>query len=722
MPRWLTVCALLLLPAFGRGQSPPPRPTVGLALSGGGARGMAHIGVLRWFEEHRIPIDYVAGTSMGGLVGGMYAMGMTPEEMTELVEATDWSAVLGGSTPYPEASFRRKQDRSEFASGIEFGLRDGGLRIPRGLNAGHTIGLIFDRAALPYDSVGSFDDLPIPFRSLATELGTGELVVFSGGSVSAALRATMSIPGMFTPVVDGDRLYADGGLLNNIPTDVVRRMGADVVIAVDIGTPLADPEDLDNLFGILSQSLTVTRIQNDRRNLELADIVLAPDLGDFTLLDFTDHAAIIARGYAGAEAGAEMLAGLALDEEQWPQHLEARRARQESSVPIPREITVIGTSPAVAEGIGQQLANHLGRPVVAGDLERDLTRIVGNGRFASMGYRISPDGQLLIDALEQDYGPPFGDFSLDVDTATGDPVDLSIGVRVTAMDIGTSRSEWRTDLKLGTVDLAATEYFVPLASSRWFVAPRAWWRSSHEDLFDGDNRIAQLGVRQIGVGFDIGYDLNRFSEIRAGFELQGLAASIQTGDPAFPALDEGIESAFVRWIYDGQDRPVVPIRGVRIESETRWFSEGPGLTADLIRTELSVSALVPVSERGSVFVKASGGRDFRRDALLIQQFSLGGFSRLTAWDRGAFRAGRYGVAAGGYMHDLGELPRVLGDRLYAAAFVEGGRLFGINVSDELLFDGALAFGTRSPLGALWVGGAVGEGGRTQMFFRLGRFF
>jgi NTE family protein len=698
------------------------RPTIGLALSGGGARGLAHIGVLRWFEENRIPIDYIAGTSMGGLVGGMYAMGMSAPELAQLVETTDWNAVLRGAPPYPEASFRRKQDRSTFASGVTLGLRDGEFRIPRGLNAGHTIGLIFNRAALAYETVDSFDDLPIPFRSLGTELGEGRLVVFSDGSVSAALRATMSIPGVFTPVVDGDRIYADGGLLNNMPTDVVRAMGADIVIAVDIGTPLLDPDELDDLFGILSQSLTVTRIQNDRRNLELADIVLAPDLGDYTLMDFGDFAPLMELGYSETVLRSEDLTPLSLDPDAWQEHLNNRLRRARTVTPVPREIIVNGVSGSIADSIRQQVAAHIDRPLVPVELERDLTRAVGSGRFARLGYRIPAAGSLAIDALENDYGPPFVSLSLNLDTATGDPVELAVGARFTVMDVGPTSSEWRTDLQVGTVDQTATELYVPIGPSRWFVAPRAWWQRSQEDLFDGNDRVAQFGSRTGGVGVDMGYAINRFSEIRAGFELLHIATAIHTGDPVFTDTEGGVHSAFIRWTYDGHDQPVIPTRGIRVDSETRWFSEHPGLTADLIQSEISISALLPLSRRGSGFLKASGGRDFRHEARLVQQFSLGGFSRLSAWDRGGFRSGRYALAVAGYLHDLAAMPAVLGDRLYVTAFAEAGRMFGDSMTDELLFDGALALGTRSPLGAVWFGGAIGEGGRTQVFLRLGRFF
>src|SRR5438874_1766237 len=199
------------------------RPKIGVALEGGGAMGLAHIGVLKWFEEHHIPVDYVAGTSMGGLVGGLYATGMTPEEMQELIEGLDWRKILGDRTPYEDLSYRRKEDQRAYPNSLIFGLRNG-LSAPAGIIPGHQIGLLIDRVTLPYYGISSFDDMPIPFRCVATDLVSSQSHVFQNGSLAGALRSTMSIPGAFSPVREGKAVYVDGGLLDNLPTDVVRQI------------------------------------------------------------------------------------------------------------------------------------------------------------------------------------------------------------------------------------------------------------------------------------------------------------------------------------------------------------------------------------------------------------------------------------------------------------------------------------------------------------------
>src|SRR6266446_5373431 len=236
MRRIVFILLLLLSPAATRAQqdaTPRVRPKIGVALEGGGAMGLAHIGVLKWFEEHHIPVDYVAGTSMGGLVGGFYATGMSPDDLQTLIEGMDWRKILGDRTPYEDLAFRRKEDQRAYPNSLIFGLR-GGLRLPAGLNAGHQIGLIIDRMALPYHGLPPFDELPVPFRCVATDLVSGKPYVFKDGSLAVALRATMSIPGAFSPVHDGQTVFVDGGLTNNLPTDVVREMGAEIVIAVHL--------------------------------------------------------------------------------------------------------------------------------------------------------------------------------------------------------------------------------------------------------------------------------------------------------------------------------------------------------------------------------------------------------------------------------------------------------------------------------------------------------
>jgi NTE family protein len=254
--------------------SPRGRPSIGVALEGGGALGIAHMGVLKWFEENQIPIDYIAGTSMGGLVGGLYATGKSADEMKQVVENADWPLLLGGETPYPDLSFRRKQDAREVPNAIKIGLKHG-PSLPPGLNTGEQIALLIDRETLFYSNIPSFNDLPIPFRCVSTELISGKPYVFQNGSLSEAMRATMSIPGVFDPVRQGDKVFVDGGLVDNLPTDVVRKMGADVVIAVHLQISKTTAKDITSVFSVLGRSVELVIAETEIRGMAGADLMLS---------------------------------------------------------------------------------------------------------------------------------------------------------------------------------------------------------------------------------------------------------------------------------------------------------------------------------------------------------------------------------------------------------------------------------------------------------------
>ncbi len=277
--------ALLAPLAWGSDQGVAKQPKIGLALEGGGALGLAHIGVLEWFEEHHIPIDYIAGTSMGGLIGGIYSTGLPAGELRKLVEGLDWSSMLSGRPVYQDLGYRRKEDLRAFQNYLEFGLRHG-FDAPGGLNSGQEITFLLDRLTLPYSDV-KFDALPIPFRCVAADLVTGKPHVFAEGPLGTALRATMSLPAIFTPVMQDGRYYADGGLLNNLPVDVVKQMGADIVIAVTLKPSPFNPGNSQSMFGVMGRSIGVMIEANEIHNAEMADIMISANLTGYTSTDFT---------------------------------------------------------------------------------------------------------------------------------------------------------------------------------------------------------------------------------------------------------------------------------------------------------------------------------------------------------------------------------------------------------------------------------------------------
>ena len=279
-----TVALALSILTVGAAAQQPPRPVIGVALGGGSAKGFAHAGVLQWFEEHRIPVDAIAGTSTGAAIGGAYAMGMSAAEIQTLLRTTDWERVMRSDLLYSQKSFRRKEDDREFAIKLDAGLRRG-FQIQSGMNPGHGVGLLLSRLALPYSSVDSFDDLPIRFRCVATDLETGEAVELDRGPLGPALRASMALPGTFDTVRLRGRLLSDGGILDSVPVDVARGMGTEVVIAIAMDK-LKPRKPSESIGGVANRAIDLMMRSLERPRLERADVVIVPDLEGLGSADY----------------------------------------------------------------------------------------------------------------------------------------------------------------------------------------------------------------------------------------------------------------------------------------------------------------------------------------------------------------------------------------------------------------------------------------------------
>src|SRR6201996_6575584 len=336
---------------------PPTRPTIGLVLEGGGALGFAHIGVIEWMEAHHIPVDDVAGTSMGGLIGGLYASGNSPQEIETFVGGIDWSAVLSGQVPFLALSYRRKEDKLAFPNRLDFGLKHG-LSFPNGLNSGSGVGLLLDREMLPYYDLKNFDDLPIPFRCVATDITTGNEHVFKDGSLAQAMRSTMSIPGVFAPVVHGEQIYSDGAAVNNLPVNVAREMGAQIVIAVYLDTGPFNKEDVNSLVGVAGRNLSIMVSANELKSMKDANILLKADVSKFTSSDFENSADIIPQGVKVAEGHAAELEKYAVSDEAWQAYLTQRNSRRKTYLPEPRFVDISGMHGVRQTEIANQFAQY----------------------------------------------------------------------------------------------------------------------------------------------------------------------------------------------------------------------------------------------------------------------------------------------------------------------------------------------------------------------------
>ncbi len=716
------VPALVLQP--GLCTAPKVRPRVALVLGGGGARGVAHVGVLRWLEQHRVPVDLVVGTSMGGLVGGAFAMGWSPDEIQGLIESLDWNELFSAVPPYSYLTYRRKEDHTDYTTQFELGWRNGPTA-PARLNAGHFIGLLIDRLAVPYYSIPDFDALPTPFRCVATDLENGRQVVFSNGPLNVALRATMAIPGVFSAVEHEGRLLVDGGVLNNVPADLARRMGAEIVIAVDVGSPLRDRESLGSLLGVVDQTLNILILENVRRSIRESDILLVPELEEHGSLDFRDLSGLIDKGYAAAEARALLLKTLAVDEETWASWLEARRMKTRTDVPGVTTVVVEGVGGGQARRIARIAVPELGEPLQLIPLEEVLTAVYGEGRTDAVGYQVTErEGgpELHLDVQEKGFGPPFLRFGLNIDGSELDDIGFVLRSRTTFFDFIRPGSETRLDLHLGSPFGLAGEFYLP-AGGRWFVAASAFGRRRSSDFYIADNRAAEYREATVGSRFDLGYGFGlRRDEVRLGWEVARVDSKVRIGDPLFPALKGTLTSTHLRWVHNGLDSPTVPRQGLRWDLEVRKYFDAPQDVDGYGQFLGRLAAFQPVGPDGRVFLRGEAATSFDRNLPPSLAFSLGGPLRLGSFGQGELRGSRLLFASLGYLHELGEGPGILGTRTYVGGWYEGGSAW--NRGDVLRWRhlGSAGFVLDSILGPVFVGSSWGEGGRFRAYFSVGFIF
>jgi NTE family protein len=708
-------------------QEPKPdqeRPKIGLVLEGGGALGLAHIGVLQWLEEHHIPINYVAGTSMGGLVGGFYATGNSPAEIRELTHEIDWDEVLRGQIPFRDLSYRRKEDAVEYPNSLEFGLKKG-VQFPEGFNSGLQVGLLLDRISLPYSEMQSFNDLPTPFACVATDLVSANRHVFRNGSLAQALRSTMSLPGIFSPVRTDNAIYVDGGLLDNLPVDVAKEMGADLVIAVQLQNRDLKPTQLLSSVGVLAQSISVVVAANELRSIENADILISVPLTDYTAMDYSKEKALIQKGYEAAASKAAVLSAFSVDEATWKEHMAQRYSRRRG-IPAPQFVEVKGINPKLAKEMEHGLSSDLGKPVDADTMDRQLTALAGDGRFSRLGYQmVEKDSQqgLLITADPKPYAPPVVLPLIFIDGAQYNNVQFTLGARITFFDVGSFGSEWRNDVSIGSQYLLRSEFYRPFGENlHWFVAPQGFASNSSAYYYQGNTLVSEYRNRLVGGAFDVGYRFNHMSELRIGYSFGEQKYTPTVGTPTLGTVQGRVGITSMQYNLLGRDNATVPRTGLDLHFRTQWDDANPGAPSGFPVSEIQMTLFKPVSKPASVFFGADGGTTFTYHQTGVPPFSLGGNQNLVAYGTNEFLTNQYFLFKAGYIRQLLALPPILGGNLYFVGAYEAGKLYGVPNVSSLPTDGYAGLIVNTIFGPVLVGGAYGATDHHKVFFRLGRVF
>jgi NTE family protein len=730
--RSLFLLLVLAANVYGHSQDPPKNgktghPKLGLVLEGGGALGLAHIGVITWMEEHRIPVSYVAGTSMGGLVGGMYATGLSPAEVRQLINGIDWDQVLSGVTPFRDLSFRRKQDAHDVPGQLEFGLR-GGLQFPSGFNTGQEVNLVLDKVALPYSEISSFNDLPIPFACVSTDLISGKPHVFRDGSLAFAMRSTMSLPGIFTPVRSGKHLYADGFMLDNLPIDVGKEMGAEVTLGVHLETAPMDPNTNLSSFGVLGQSISVMSAVNVVRSMEMADILVTVPLQKYTTLDYNKADAIIKLGYDAAAAKATVLSAFSVSEAEWEDYLAKRNAKRKTA-PIPKFVEVIGASPEMAKAMEKQMSGLVGQPVDSKKIDQDMMTIVGMGRFATATYSMtekSGEQGLQVQAEQKSYAPPTVRPLIVIDGSEYNNVLFSIGARITFLDVGSYRSELRNDVILGSQYQLASEYYHPFTTtSNWFIAPRVRFNSQQLNIYSSNTLLASYRIRTALGGLDTGYGFGRTGEFRLGYEGGYETASPVIGNvSAVPTTSGATGDVRIQYQLNTLDDPVIPRSGVSLLMYTKGYNTNPAAPAPFPLSEIQAEAFFRLNAPTSLFVTAAGGSSYGYKTG-IPNFSLGGSRQLVAWGQNELLTNQYFLGQLGYIRELVKLPPFLGSSVDLLGVLELGKTYKLPNAPSpphLPMDVAGGLLVNTIFGPVLIAGTVGDYGHARFYFQVGRVF
>lgn len=532
----LLVLGIGLCSPSGQAEESSKRIKIGVALSGGGARGLAHIGVLEALQELRVPIDYLAGTSMGGIIGGLYASGLSTEELRNAVlKEIDWSNVLNNRTYREQLSFREKQNQRRFFQ-VEIGLGKKGLTAPSGFVSGQNLFMELKRLTRNI-FIDDFSNLSIPFKAVATDLRTAQPYVLEKGDLALALRASMAVPFAFAPVEIDGHLLADGNILNNLPVDVVRDMGADVVIAVNISTPLSEIDTSSSFLTVTKQAITVALVQNTRRALQLADIVITPSLDKYGTTDFEKAAELILEGQLAVKKIAPVLKGIGLLPKQYEDYRSSLRARRPASATTitPKFIEFTGnqrTSKEILQSKVEPLLNH---PVSLEEINLVANHLMYFNEVEQVTYQIQKDMQgkpgILFNVHEKSWGPNYFRFGLNVSTTFKDKISFSTLARHEKLNVNKLGAEWVNELEIGTGYLFHTEFYQPLDYQQHrFIMPFAELERRFSEVYDQGESIAEYENNILRVGLHGGRNFDDLAIFRIGLFHEDVASYLRIGN------------------------------------------------------------------------------------------------------------------------------------------------------------------------------------------------
>lgn len=720
--------ALLVLPAAGAtagrpdASAPAPRPRIGLVLGGGGARGTAHIGVLEVLERLRVPVDCVAGTSMGGLVAGAWASGVSPAQMRARLARVDWRDLFDDNPSQAETNYRERRLAQTYYPGLEFGITREGLRAAHGVVGGQKIKLFLNTLVGADRGERDIQSLALPVAIVATDIGTGDKVVFRRGELSAAMRASMSVPALLSPVHYQGRYLVDGGLVDNLPIgEVMAGCHPDVVIAVDVGTPLAKPEEVATLGAITGQTIGVLTEQNAVRSralLKPGDIYIRPALPGISAADFNAFRAGAESGREAAEAQEDALARYSVPQAEYDAWA-ARRKTTPGPPPRVDEVQITGLRRVNPAYVARHIRIRPGDRFDAARLERDLARVYGDGDIESADYRlVSENGRTILRIIitEKSWGPDYLRSGVFVE-ATDKDTQFAVRVAYHRKWLDALGAEWLSGFQLGEHSALYSEFYQPLdPRQRWFVEPTLAINRDRFKVYQDDRRIAAYLVREDRAAFNLGANIGVLGALRLGYLYRKLDTSVETGAPSLPTGKATLKGWQALLEFDQFNRPFFPTTGwyARLAYFDPEGADYTRLSGDL-RAAHSWDPYV-VNVRFN-YLSSPKGRLPLGDA-----GSMGGFLQLSGYAPDQILAGDLRLASIRGERVIGRMPLGLRGDLRVGLSLEAGRARDRYTETHL--DGwqqaaAIYLGGETPFGPLYLGYGYAKGGHRSLYLFLG---
>jgi NTE family protein len=715
---------------------PANRRSIGLALEGGGAIGLAHVGILKWLEDNHIPVDRLAGTSMGALIGSFYASGKTPAEIEKIADSGVFLDIFTVETPYTDVSFRRREDRRELPQAVTIGLK-GGLSLRNALVVDSGLNGFLHQVLFRYDSAEvRYDTLPIPFRCVSTDLNTMQPVVFEGGPLSQAIRASISIPGIFSPVEYKNHYLVDGAIMDNLPSDIVRQdLHADVVIGVHLDAPTFTGSDVSSVLSVFARAFAAGTSRNEKLGEKGADILLHVESGSFSAGDYGKAKELIQLGYASAEKQRNSLLKLALNDADWNAYLADRSSRIRPVPGILAALKLEGGTTGAQERVVRDIQPLEGSPMNPGKLTQSLQTVQGNGSYQASYETFNtsnpspidrtesqgPDNGLKVRLTPVASGPPFLLFGMDLSASSSNISRSTFDFRLLNTNLGGFGSELRTDVRLGFLTQVSSEYYRMLSPSGYYLQPQVGIFRQPVYLWQNQQRISEHLEQQAGGGLEAGRTFSRNFQMAANYRAQVVRWHPISGDDGTPVLSGTAQTAVAHLSYDTTASGVLSDKGLRLDLKAGALFHAVGSqNAPIFQGQITKS----LKFSGANIIRFSGEVNsyFKHSVAEPLRFTMGGPLRLSASSVDEFRGTDVYLAAAVYGRKIATLPSGYGQGLYAGFAYEAAEVWAPQQRAMLRQDGVITLLGVTPVGSVTFGGSIGDAGRRKIFFTFGRLF